>query len=262
MDHHRTLPGAIGRLVFEVEAFGQVEVDLDRGHLPCPSDRILGLDGDLRPVERGASLVQDEFEPLPLRGLAQHLGRLGPDLVAAHALLRVPRGELEIEVGQAVVAEETEDEGQEVVQLVGHLLTRAIDMCVILGESPGPGQTLHHAGLLVSIDGPELEQPQGKLPVGTATCPVDQVVHGAVHRLEVVVLGLLAHVAVRVDFPVQLHRRIHALGVPVQVTGLLEERTLGDVGAVHELVAGLLVAATGVVLHHPTHHASLGMEDG
>ena len=48
VDHDRLLPGAVGGLVFQAEALGQLEIDLDRGHLPGAADRVLGLHADLR----------------------------------------------------------------------------------------------------------------------------------------------------------------------------------------------------------------------
>src|SRR5919107_971112 len=87
--------------------------------------------------------------------------------------------------------------------------------------------------------------------VGPAPRVEDQVVHRAVHGLEVVVRAL-----------VELHGRVHAVGVPVQVTRGLEELPLRRVRGVDELVALLLVAAPRVVLHDPADDAALGVEDG
>ena len=118
------------------------------------------------------------------------------------------------------------------VELVRHLLLGAVDVRVVLGEAADPGQAVHDAGLLVPVDRAELEEPQRQLAVGAAARVEDQVVHRAVHRLEVVVRAL-----------VELHGREHAVGVPVQVAGGLEQLALGDVRGVDELVARLLVPA-------------------
>ncbi len=38
--------------VFELETFGQIEIELDRSQLPDAADRVLDLDVDLGTVER------------------------------------------------------------------------------------------------------------------------------------------------------------------------------------------------------------------
>ena len=251
VDHDRALLAAVGRRVLQVETLRQVEVELHRGHLPGAADGVLGLDGDLRAVEGGAARVGDQGQALLLGDLAEGLGGLLPHLVGADELLRVLGGQLQVEVCQTVVAQQVEDEGERLVELVGHLLAGAVDVRVVLGEAAGTGQAVHHAGLLVPVHGPELEEAQRQFAVGAAARVEDQVVHRAVHGLQVVVHAL-----------VELHGRVHAVGVPVEVPGRLEELPLRGVRGVDELVALLLVAAARVVLHDPAHDAALGVEDG
>ncbi|CAM5594121.1 hypothetical protein STENM223S_02733 [Streptomyces tendae] len=251
VDHDRAGLAAVRAGVLQLEALGQVEVELDRRHLPGAADGVLGLDGDLRAVEGGAARVRHEFQILLLGYLAQRLGGLLPRLVRADELLRVLGGQLEVEVVQAVVAQQVQDEGERLVELLRHLLAGAVDVRVVLGEAAGAGQAVHDARLLVPVHGAELEQAQRQLTVGAAARVEDQVVHRAVHGLEVVVHAL-----------VELHGRVHAVGVPVQVARGLEELPLRRVRGVDELVALLLVAAPRVVLHHPADDAALGVEDG
>ena len=123
-------------------------------------------------------------------------------------------------------------------QLLGHLLAGAEDVGVVLGHAPHAGEPLEHTGLLVAIDGAELEEAHGQLAVGALAAPVHEDVERAVHGLEVVLRA-----------PVELHGGVHAVGEPVQVTRLLEERALGDVRRVDELVARLDMALPRVVLH-------------
>ena len=85
-------------------------------------------------------------------------------------------------------------------------------------------------------------------------------VHGAVHRLQVVVLAGFAHLAVLVEFGVDVHGREHAVRVPLQVARGDVEVLLGDVRGVDELVAGLFVLAPGVVLQLLAHDPALGVE--
>ena len=91
-------------------------------------------------------------------------------------------------------------------------------------------EAVHHARLLVAVDGAELEHAQRELAVRAHPALVDQDVERAVHRLEVV-LGAA----------VELHRREHAVGEPVEVARRLEQVRLRDVRRVHELVAGGVV---------------------
>ena len=138
----------------------------------------------------------------------------------------------------------------------------AINVGVVLGEAASAGEPLNDSGLLVSVDGSEFEHPKRKLTVGTPARTEDQIVHRAVHGLEVVVGSLTPHLAFRINNSVEVHRRIHGFGVPVEMAGLFEQLTLGDVWGVHELIAGLFVPGARVVLHDATHDTTFGVEDG
>ena len=135
-------------------------------------------------------------------------------------------------------------------------------MRIILRQAAHAGQAVHHAGLLVAVDRAELEQAQRQLAVGALTGTEDQVVHRAVHRLQVVVEALLDDVAVLVLFLVDAHRRVHAVLVPLQMAGDLIEMALGDVRGLHEAVVVLAVHLARVVLHGVDDRRALGMEHG
>jgi hypothetical protein len=102
-------------------------------------------------------------------------------------------------------------------------------------------------GPLVPVHRAQLEQPQRQLPVRPLASAEHQAVHGAVHRLRVV------------DAVVHLHRRVHGVGVPVEVPGGLEQPLAGEVRRVHELVAAPLVALPAVALHEPPDRGALGV---
>ena len=68
------------------------------------------------------------------------------------------------------------------------------------------------------------------------------------------------HRAVLVALLVEVHRREHAVAVPVEVTRGLEQLALGDVRGVDELVARLGVALAGVVLQLLADDPALGVE--
>ena len=105
MDHHRALTGAVGCLVLKIEELGQVEINLNGRHLPGSTDRILGLNRDLRPVESCAAFVQDQFEPLLLGSDAKSLGSLCPYLVASDRLLGVASRQLKVKIIESVIAQ-------------------------------------------------------------------------------------------------------------------------------------------------------------
>ena len=251
VDHHRPLPGAVGGLVLELEAARLVEVVLDGRHLPGAADRVAALHGDLRSVVRRAARVGHELEARGFGDVGEHLGRDRPLLVVADELVGlgvVAGGQLEVEVVEPEVLEQAEHEVEQVLDLAGGLLGGDVGVRVVLGHPADPGQAVHDAGLLEPVDATELEQPQRQLTVGPSARAVDQVVHGAVHRLEAVA------------GPLHLHRREHALGVVRQVPGGVEQPLLADVGRADVLEALLDVPLPDVVLHLALDHPALGVE--
>ena len=125
VDHDRAVPLVVGADVVEVEALRHLEVELDRRHLPGPADRVARLHRDLRAVERAAARVHHEVEALVGRGDAQRFGRFVPLLVGADRLVLGLGRQLEVEVVEAVVAQQVEHEVEERADLLGHLLLGA-----------------------------------------------------------------------------------------------------------------------------------------
>ncbi len=82
----------------------------------------------------------------------------------------------------------------------------------------------------------------------------------AVHGLQVVLLALAADVTVGIHDLVEHHRRVHAVGVPLQVTAGHEQVALGDVRGVHDLVAAGEQALAHVALDLVADDAALGVE--
>ena len=94
VDHDRALGLSVAVDVFQTEALGLLEIDLDRGDLPATRQRILDLDVDLRAVEGAGARIQLEGEPVGAqRVLEPPLGHL-PLLIRPERLRRA-RGELE-----------------------------------------------------------------------------------------------------------------------------------------------------------------------
>ena len=101
MDHHGSLALAIAGDVLEIEAFGQVEVELDGRQLPRPTDGVLDVDVDLRAVERTAALLGDVLEPAAIECSSKTFGGLIPQLVLTHRLLGRASRELRLEILEA-----------------------------------------------------------------------------------------------------------------------------------------------------------------
>jgi hypothetical protein len=247
VDHLRLVALVVGAHVLDAEPARLLEVDLQRRELPTAPDGVAHVHVDLGRVERPLTLGHHVGNAGRLDRQAQrHLGLvpvgdLTDELVG-------PRRELGLELVETEVPQQLEHERQQAAQLARELLRGAEDVRIVLGEAPRPEQAVHHPRLLVPVDRPELEQPQRQLAVGALPRGVDEQVHGAVHRLGVVLLPL-----------VELHGRVHAVGVPVEVAAGLEQLGLGDVRREHELVAGALVLGTAVVLHELADQAALGV---
>ena len=133
-------------------------------------------------------------------------------------------------------------------------------MGIVLREPPHPGESRKRAALLVSVDGTELGQPERQLAVASSPGPEDQVVHRAVHGLEVVVLAHPHDVAVGIRLFVDVHGREHALCVPLKVLADLVQVRLGDVRRVHQLVAVAKQLTPEIVLDLEPDDAALRVE--
>jgi hypothetical protein len=83
-------------------------------------------------------------------------------------------------------------------------------VAVILREASDPEQAVQRAGSFVAIDVAEFEQQQWQFAVTALPALEDQTMHWAVHRLHVV--RAIVH----------LHRRVHPVGVEVEVARRLK----------------------------------------
>src|SRR4029078_3513677 len=93
------------------------------------------------------------------------------------------RGELEVEVVEAVVAQQVEDELERAHDLGNGLLASAEDVGIVLREAASTREPVDDARLLVPVDGSELEVAQRQLAVRAHVAAVDQDVERAVPRL-------------------------------------------------------------------------------
>ena len=252
VNHDRFLHGAVSSLVLQTETARLVKVILHGRHLPGTANRVLRLNRNLRAVERSTTRIRDELQAGLLRNLLQNRGSLLPLLIGTDELilliaLSVAGRQLKVEVIHAEVFKQAQHELQQVTHLVRCLLLRHIRVRVVLGNHAHAGQTLQHAGLLVTVHGAELEETQRQLTVRTATRTVNLVVHRAVHSLQAVVAV------------VQLHGREHAVRIVRKVTGSVEQVFLRNVRSADVLETLLNVAGTHVVFHLALNHATLGV---
>ena len=122
-------------------------------------------------------------------------------------------------------------------------------MGVVLGEAAHAEQAVHGAGAFVAVDVAELGVALREVAVGLGRVLVDEDVAGAVHRLEAV-LGV-----------VQLHRRIHVVGVVALVAADLPELATHDVRRVDEQVAAADALVAHPVFHGLADEAALGVPE-
>ena len=85
--------------------------------------------------------------------------------------------------------------------------------------------------------------------------------HRAIHRLGVVILSRLRDVPLGIPFLIQLHRREHAILVKIEVAGLLEQISLGQMRSVEEGISSFDVTPPRVLLHFIADDTAVRMED-
>ena len=250
MDHDRAFAYVVRRRVRELEVLGLGEVELDRRELPSPPDGILDVNIDLRTVEGSFSVGHLIGQPCGLERLGK--GSLGdlPELVGSDRLLRISRREVGFELVESEVPQNHQNEVEKALQLVRHLVERCEDVTVVLGEPASSQEAVHDTGPLVAVDGPQFEEAQWQLPVASTPRLVDEDVERAVHRLHVVLLA-----------PVELHRRVHALCVELEMATRLPQVRLGDMGRYDALVSVREMCSPAVVLDLLAEQATLGMPD-
>ncbi|MBG9887287.1 hypothetical protein ABE10_12280 [Bacillus toyonensis] len=251
VDHDGTLLLAVPVGELESETLGEVRVDLDRRQLPDTTDRVGGLEVDLGAVEGGLTRDLGELQPAGQGYLSQGIGRRLPELLGADplVLLVVAHRQLELEIGQAEVPQHRDDELQDLPHLLLQTVRGDEEVGVVLGETTNAREPVQGAGELVAVDRPVLGETEREVPVAARALLVDEDVHRAVHRLEVVVDPLPGDVSLLVPLLVHPHRREHVVLVVDEVVRLPEQVFLRDVRRVHVGVAALDVPTARVLLH-------------
>ena len=183
VDHHGPMLGIVRAGVVELEALGHLEVELAGSALPGAPQGVGDVEVDLRPVERALAGADVVLAPLSRKRLAESvLGPL-PLLIGADRLVGAGR-ELDPRLVETEALVELVDARADRVDLVGHLIERAVDVRVVLGEGAHPEQPMQDSLPLIARDEPELGQPQRQLSVGVAAGGEDEAGARAVHRLE------------------------------------------------------------------------------
>ena len=196
MHHHRTLHGARLRLVAEVEADGQLEVELDRGGLMHTVHGVHHLDIDLRTVERavaGVHLPVASADEVIQTLLQRGLGSV-PQREITHGLLGTG-GQFQLE-GHPEDAVDVAHEIEHARHLLLDLVRPAEDVRVVLLEAAHARQTVQRARQLIAVQHAKVGEAQGQLyesnrqetvtSVAVERMLEHEAVTGAVHGLQTV----------------------------------------------------------------------------
>ena len=243
VNHDGRLAGTVSSLVFEIEALGEGEIELNGRHLPTAANRIGRLHGDFRPIKSGAAGIGNEGQPRLLRHRGERGGGALPQLIGTNKLVRfvIARRELEIEVGKAKITEQSQDKIQKTRQLAFEVFGSNENMSVIHREPADSGEPVNHATFFVAIDRAKLKQPQRQFSIRTLPGAINQNVERAIHRFEVIVDTLFGNCARGISLFIHLDGREHSVFVPGKVSRGFKQFTLGDVRAIDKLIPCSLV---------------------
>mmetsp|Transcript_36658 Transcript_36658/g.109471 ORF Transcript_36658/g.109471 Transcript_36658/m.109471 type:complete len:391 (-) Transcript_36658:844-2016(-) len=195
-------------LVAEVEAQGQLEVELNGPALVPTAQGVLQLDVDLRAVERPVPLIDAPGLASLVQRLLQLRLSLCPELLASQRLLGArAEGQGELEAEELV---DVKDEIQGSADLLSDLVLAAEDVGVILLETAHTGEAGEGAAELVPVEHAKGCQSERQLPVGPGLAIKDHAVPRTVHRLQEPLLAL--HL-----------KAVHVVAVVLVVARLLEE---------------------------------------
>ncbi|MBA7565786.1 hypothetical protein ES708_07471 [subsurface metagenome] len=247
MHHVGPVQTAVISGIGHIETLGQIEVKLDRGHLPLPSQGILDFQVDLRSVEGPPALVELIIEGFPVDGLFQAVRCLIPALALAHALLLGLGSQVGLDVLEPKGLPDVEGKPQGGVDLLLNLLGGADDVSIILGKAPHPKQPVEHTGTLVAVHGPQFGPAQRQFPIRTKGGFVDHDMEGAVHRLEV-----------EIDI-IDGKGGVHVFFEEIQMPRGLPQPVLSDVGGVDEVIAVLEVLPLPIILDQMADQGPLGV---
>lgn len=186
---------------------------MDRSALPRSAERVFEVEVDFRTVERAVALVyrvrKTEFVERGDKSLRSRL----PVLVAAHTVFgaggkfdRILESEFSVDLVDKV--NDSDD-------LVGDLLARHKDMCVVLRKATNAEKPVERTFEFVTMNESEFAHSHRKFAITMGLGAVNHNAARAVHRLDAI------------NFVVD-DRRVHIVFVVIPVTARFPEMTIHD----------------------------------
>src|SRR5271169_3740813 len=168
VDHERLVLGAVFGDVFETEARGKIEIELDGGELPGAADGVDQLDVDFGAVERGFAgdgfirnvkllhgFCKSGSGTLPVFGLAGVILRVGS----------VPVGELDFVVVKAKILHYGKREINAGFYFAFDLRGCAENVRIILRKAADAEQAMEYAAALIAVDSAEFGETHRKIAI-------------------------------------------------------------------------------------------------
>ena len=210
----RACDGVFGGHVFEFEALGELEVELNRRALDLAAEGILDEDVDFGAVECAVLGIEFVFDAVVGEGFGECRFGLIPEGDFAHVVVGTG-GEAEF-VGQIEEFVEAADEFDEAADFTFDLVGGDEEMGIVLHELADAREARECAGELVAVQNLAFGDAVGEFAVAVFVLFVEQHRVGAVHGFE-------AHrAAVDVEFE-------HGVGIVFEVAArLVEIRVVHD----------------------------------
>src|SRR6266478_7660638 len=183
VQHDRGVSAAILADIDRAKPPRHVEVELHGTALPLSADRVAQVEFELRPMECALTRVEriSEIERLD-RGFEILLGTV-PHRVAADPDWR-PVGELDLDVVEAEIAIDRQQQLAAADRLGSYLVLGAEDVRIVLDEAAHPHQPVQGARRLVAVAAAEFGEPQRQFAIAAQPVAEDQDVARAIHRLD------------------------------------------------------------------------------
>src|SRR5947207_6414095 len=149
MHHYRPMRLVIFADVFELKAFGQIEIPLNCAKLPQSSDRVFHFEIDLRTIEGRFAFYAVIGNTTSVQAGGQHLFSVLPLLVRTEIQF-VPIASLHrklvLDLLKTKSFEHLIGKIDAIIDLARNLFRRAEEMRVVNGESTHPHQSMQRSG--------------------------------------------------------------------------------------------------------------------